>query len=310
MYNVKDIGKIAVLAGGPSSERDISIKSGLAVYNALKFEGCDVEWVEIDGGNIQKMLKSIAFDVAFIALHGRFGEDGTIQRILERMSIPYTGSGVMASRLALDKIASRRIFEGRGIPVPEYKVIDRRSGKQPDGFLLPVVVKPQKEGSSIGLSLARNRREFNRACKTAFEYGDKIIVEKFIKGREVTVGILDKKPLPVVEIIPKRVFYDFYAKYNDNRTEYKVPAALPDRLYKKAQALGLAAHNSLDCFDFSRVDMLLGEDNSIYVLEVNSIPGLTERSLLPKAAGAAGMIFSKLCLKLLQLAIKNRGRKK
>lgn len=309
MYNVKKFGKIAILAGGPSSEREISLKSGRAVYDALKREGCNVEWLELGGEDAEKALRSIPFDIAFIALHGRFGEDGTIQKILERMSIPYTGSGVMASRLALDKIASRRIFKKCRIPVPEYKVLNGRSIREPEGFSWPVVVKPQNEGSSIGLSLARNTREFKRACENAFKYSNKIIMERYIKGREITVGVLGDRVLPVVEIIPKRVFYDFHAKYKDVRTEYKVPAPLPKPLYKKAQNLGLAAHNALNCRDFSRVDMRLGEDNGIYVLEVNSIPGLTERSLLPKAAGAFGITFSELCLKLLQLALKNRYNK-
>lgn len=310
MYSAGRIGKIAVLAGGPSSEKEISIKSGRAVYSALKLEGCDVEWLDIDTRDTKKMLRGSAFDIAFIALHGRFGEDGAIQKILERMSIPYTGSGVTASQLALDKIASRKIFKKRGIPVPEYKIFNKQPIKHPEKFLWPLIVKPQSEGSSIGLSLAKSKKDFNVACKRAFEYSNKIIVEKFIKGREITVGILGKKALAVVEIIPKRIFYDFRAKYEDDKTEYSVPASLPIPLYRKAQDLGLAAHNALNCSDFSRVDMLLAEDNNIYVLEVNSIPGLTERSLLPKAANASGIPFGKLCLKLLQLAVKNKGKKK
>ncbi len=310
MYSPKKIGKIAVLAGGPSSERDISIKSGLAVYNALQREGCDVQWLEIGRGNPKKTVESIPFDVAFITLHGKIGEDGTIQRILERMSKPYTGSGVIASRLALDKIASRRIFKRRGIPVPKYSVLSRPPTGLPNEFLFPVVIKPRREGSSIGLSLARNKKEFVKACGKAFKYSRKIIVEEFIKGREITVGILERRALPVIEIIPKRTFYDFYAKYEDDETKYKVPATLSPRLYKRAQAIGLAAYNALDCRDFSRVDMRLGEDNKIYVLEVNTIPGLTERSLLPKAAGADGIDFNRLCLRLLQSAIRNKNNKR
>lgn len=309
MYNPERIGKVAVLAGGRSAERGISIKSGRAVYSALKLEGCDVEWLDIGTEDAGRRLRSVPFDVAFIALHGRFGEDGTIQRMLERMSVPYTGSGVTASRLALDKIASHRIFKRCGIPVPEFKILDRRSARPPERFSWPLVVKPQREGSSIGLSLARNKREFNAACEKAFEYGDKILVEKFIKGREITVGILGEKPLPVVEIIPRRAFYDFRAKYKDEMTEYKVPASLSPHLYRKAQALGIAAHKALSCRDFSRVDMLLEGDDNIYVLEVNSIPGLTERSLLPKAAKAAGVDFGKLCVKLLEMAIRREDAK-
>jgi len=310
LYNAKRIGKVAVLAGGPSSERGISIKSGLAVYNTLRHEGCRAEWLQLGKTNIEKTVQGVPFDVAFIALHGRIGEDGTIQKILERMSRPYTGSGVMASRLALDKIASRKIFKKRGIPVPNYRVLNIKTVKLPANFSFPVVVKPQREGSSIGLSLARNKREFRRACKKALEYSRKIIVERFIKGREITVGILGKRALPVVEIVPKQAFYDFYAKYKDGETEYKIPASLPRRLYKEAQTLGLEAYDALNCCDFSRVDMLLDENNKIYVLEVNTIPGLTKRSLLPKAAAASGIGFSSLCLKILELALRNKGKKK
>lgn len=311
MYNLDRGEKIAVLAGGPSSEREISIKSGRAVYNALKLKGCNIKWLELGKNDAEKELEKASFNVAFIALHGKFGEDGTIQRILERMSVPYTGSGVEASRLALDKIASRVIFEKKRMPVPDYIVIEKNKDEigLPRDFSWPIVVKPQNEGSSIGLSFANNKKQFKEACKKAFKYGDKIIIEKYIKGREITVGILGKTALPVIEIIPKRTFYDYFAKYNDSRTEYKVPASLPVGIYKKAQALGLACHNALGCSDFSRVDMLFGEDKKIYILEINSIPGMTERSLLPKAANSAGIDFGKLCLKLLQLAKQNKGKK-
>ena len=226
------------------------------------------------------------------------------------MSVPYTGSGVVASRLALDKIASRRIFKKHNIPVPEYTFIDRTSVKRSKKPVLPpaydkkfpLVVKPRSEGSSIGLSIVRNKREFKGACETAFKYSDKIIVEKFIKGKEITVGILDEKALPVVEIVPKRIFYDFYAKYKDSNTEYVVPARIPKHSYIKAQALGLTAHNALGCKDFSRVDMRLGEDGGIYILEVNTIPGLTAHSLLPKAAAKAGLSMSDLCIKIIEQA--------
>ncbi|MEA3305328.1 MAG: D-alanine--D-alanine ligase [Candidatus Omnitrophota bacterium] len=310
MSKAKKLGKIAVLAGGPSNERSVSIKSGRAVYNALKREGCDVVRLELADSNTKREIRKEPFNIAFIALHGRFGEDGTVQKMLERMSIPYTGSGSAASRLALDKITAQRIFKKRGIPAPEHAFIDRVSMERLKELPFPLVVKPRNEGSSIGLSVVRGRREFSNACELAFRYSSKIIVEKFIKGREITVGILDKKALPVVEIIPKRFFYDFYAKYRDSNTGYVVPADIPKDLCVRAQAIGLAAHNALGCKDFSRVDMKFDEDGSIYVLEVNTIPGLTARSLFPKAAGAAGMAFDKLCLKLLKLAVKNRYDKR
>ncbi|MDD5681694.1 MAG: D-alanine--D-alanine ligase, partial [Candidatus Omnitrophica bacterium] len=286
MYKAKGFGKIAVLAGGPSSERAISIKSGRAVYKALKETGCDVKWVDLDGYGFKSILRKIAPDIAFLALHGRFGEDGTVQKILESISIPYTGSGVAASRSALDKVQSKKIFEKNNIPMPSYAVFDRQTIKSAKTLSFPLVIKPRNEGSSIGLSLVKNESEFNSAAKKAFKYSKSIIVEQFIKGREITVGILDNMALPVVEIVPDRAFYDFYAKYKDKNTQYVVPAPLPESIYKKAQELGLASHDALKCKDFSRVDMILGDDGKIFVLEVNTIPGLTARSLLPKAAAA------------------------
>lgn len=309
MYKAKDYGKVAVLAGGPSSERAISIKSGRAVYKALKEAGCNAEWVSLDGCAFKNLLKKISPDIAFLALHGRFGEDGTVQKILEEISIPYTGSGVIASRSALDKIESKRIFQKNGIAIPPYKVFDKNTIKNAKDLSFPLIVKPRNEGSSIGLSLARDEKGFKSACKEAFKYSKNIIIEQFIKGREITVGILDDTALPVVEIIPDRDFYDFYAKYRDKKTRYVVPAPLPKDIYENAQKLGLAAHMALKCKDFSRVDMILGQDGKIFVLEVNTIPGLMARSLLPKAASAAGITFNDLCMKFLHLALKNKGSK-
>lgn len=309
MYNPRDFGRIAVLAGGPSSERAISIKSGRAVYKALRETGCNVELIELDGRGLKGVIGKASPDVAFLALHGRFGEDGTVQKALEDVSIPYTGSGVRASMRALDKIAAKKVFDGRGILIPPYRIFDRRAIKKLKRLSFPLVIKPRNEGSSIGLSVVKNKEEFDSACKKAFKYSDKIIAEQFIKGREITVGILDDTALPVVEIVPGREFYDFYAKYKDKNTRYVVPAPLPKDIYKKAQRLGLASHRALGCRDFSRVDMILGDDGRIFVLEVNTIPGLTARSLLPKAAGALGITFNDLCLKFLQLAFQNNGNK-
>ncbi|MBN1872102.1 MAG: D-alanine--D-alanine ligase [Candidatus Omnitrophica bacterium] len=309
MYNEIITRKIGVLAGGPSNERDISIKSGRAVYEALKRAGCAVAWIELGKSDMQRLLKKEEFDVAFIALHGAFGEDGSIQRLLKLMKKPYTGSGPLASKRALDKIASRRIFERNDIPFPEYRILRKSRAKIPNGLPFPLVVKPRFEGSSLGLSLARDKGEFYQSCRAAFRYSDDILVERFISGREITVGVLDRMPLPVVEIIHKGIFYDFNAKYNDKETRYVVPASLPQGIYKRAQALGLASHNALRCSDISRVDMLLDSEDNIYVLEVNSIPGLTERSLFPKAAGALGINFENMCLKLLDLAFKNNSKK-
>lgn len=207
-------GRIGVLMGGPSSEREISFKSGRAVYQALKEQGLEVVPLDI-GNNSLPRIKQAKISCAFIALHGKFGEDGTIQRILESLQIPYTGSGIIASELCLDKVASRRIFKDYNIPVPEYSVLQRSSGKSCLKGLkirFPVVVKPSSQGSSIGISFVDKGCALSKALKLAFSYDQTVIIEKYIKGREITVGILKNRPLPVVEIIPKRRFFDFQAK--------------------------------------------------------------------------------------------------
>ncbi len=313
--------KIAVLLGGQSSEREISIKSGTAVYEALLSLGLDVICIDVSGDPTGQIRQAKA-GVVFIALHGRFGEDGTIQAVLEKEKMPYTGSGPKASRLCMDKLASRRIFENAGLPVPEYIAIKKRNrarflalcckhrktipkiGVCPP-FSLPVVVKPNREGSSIGMSIVGDTKDLAKAINEAFSYDDNILVEKFIDGEDITVGILDDKPLPVVHIKPKYGVYDYTAKYTDGMSEYVVPAELEGRIIKEAQDLGLKAHNLLGCRCFSRVDMRLGKDKKIRVLEVNSIPGLTANSLLPKAAKAAGIDFAHMCLKM----VKNGARK-
>lgn len=297
-------GKIGVLAGGPSNERQISLKSGRAVYDALIAEKLDAVFLDVTG-DIASLLEKEKIGVAFIALHGKFGEDGQVQNILEGLRIPYTGSGVEASRLALDKIASRQIFMKNGIPVPRYKVLEKERYSTSDFSSLsaPMVVKPQLEGSSIGLSIVKDKQDLESAVDKAFQYGDKIVVEEYIDGREFTVGILDEKPLPVVEIVTRNKVYDFDAKYNAADTKYVVPAPLENDIYKRAQGLGLAAHRSLGCRSFSRVDIMMDDASNFYVLEVNTIPGMTERSLLPKAAAAEGLSFGKLCVKLIANAV-------
>ena len=222
------------------------------------------------------------------------------------MRIPYTGSGVIASYLCLDKIASRRIFKHHNIPVPEYDILSRKSWRKRLKELnlrFPVVVKPSSQGSSIGVTFVDKPRKLNRAINCGFNYDNTIIIEKYIKGKEITVGILEDKPLPVIEIVSKKSFFDFQAKYEKGKSDYIVPAKLPQRHYKRAQQLGLLAHKALGCCTFSRVDMILSK-GSLVVLEVNSIPGLTSRSLLPMAAGAGGISFTQLCLKIVQLGRK------
>lgn len=300
--------RIGILAGGPSSEREISLRSGKAVYSALLSENLDTIFLDV-WDDIYDIIKNSKIDVAFIALHGRFGEDGTVQKILEDADIPYTGSGVEASRLALDKLASKEIFIKSGIPIPKYIVFEKTDFKAKDAFnlKLPVVVKPQFEGSSIGLSVVKEKGSLKEAIDKAFEYGRKIILEEYIDGRELTVGIFEDMPLPVIEIMTRDKVYDYQAKYNDPDTKYIVPAPVEKRIYEKAQALGARAHKALGCRCFSRVDMMADKAGNIYVLEVNTIPGMTERSLLPKAAQASGLDFNQLCVKIVENALNKIG---
>ena len=305
----KQFGRVGVLMGGPSTEREISLKSGKAVYESLRQSGLEVVGIDIETDNIEKnirLIKSYNINCAFIALHGRFGEDGQIQEILDILKILYTGSGTLASRLAMDKIASRRIFEINGLRVPRYKTLDRFSynanWKVHNNLALPLVIKPATHGSSIGLSIVDKEKDLNKAVDVAFGFDERILIEEYIKGREVTVGILDDRALPVIEIIPKKRFFDYEAKYQIGMTDYVVPAKLEESIAKKIQSVALSAHKLLGCFGCSRVDMILSKDNTPFVLEVNTIPGLTSISLLPKAAKVVGIEFPDLCLKLIKLA--------
>jgi D-alanine-D-alanine ligase len=304
------LGRIGVLMGGPSSERKISLKSGHAVLGALKKRALQTVAIDIKTDNAQENASLIRYhkiDCAFIALHGRFGEDGAIQRILEKLKIPYTGSGVKASRLAMDKVASRRIFVASGLNVPAYKTLSKASynhGNCRVGFIFgrPVVIKPVTHGSSIGLSIIAPGENLKKAIELGFRYDERIIIEEYIEGREMTVGILDEEALPVIEIIPKKLFFDFEAKYRPGMTDYVVPAKLDRVISAGLRKAALRAHRLLGCFGFSRVDMILSNDNRPYVLEINSIPGLTAHSLLPKAAKSNGIEFDDLCIKLIKLA--------
>lgn len=307
--SLNQIGRIGVLMGGPSSEREISLKSGRAIYGALKQVGLDVVAVDIGTDNVEeniRLIKSHRINCAFVALHGRFGEDGKIQEILETINIPYTGSGVEASRLGMDKIASRKIFEKYGLAVPRYKTVDKLSydanWKFTDNIVFPAVVKPATHGSSIGLSIVDEKDGLGPALDLAFQYDERILIEEYIRGREVTVGILDDWALPVIEIIPKRRFFDYTAKYQSGMTDYVVPAELEEEIARKVQSTAALAHKLLGCSGCSRVDMILSEDNIVYILELNSIPGFTETSLLPKAANVVGIDFTQLCIKLIESA--------
>lgn len=296
----KGYGRIGVLMGGPSAEREVSIRSGKAILEALLSKGYDARPVEL-GMPAKEELKSLRIDTAFIALHGTFGEDGQIQAMLEELNIPYTGSKVKASRLGMDKVASRKLFEKNRLFVPRYEVLT--NGTRPAlEFGKQIVVKPSAQGSSVGVTIAEKQKELEEAIDKAFGFGDAVILEEFIEGKELTVGILDDKPLPVIQLVPKRRFYDEVAKYTSGMTEYLVPAPISKMESDMAQDAAIRAHRCLGCASFSRVDMILSREERIIVLEVNTIPGMTQLSLLPKAALAAGMGFAELCERMLRSA--------
>ena len=308
LHHAKDrFGKIGVLMAGPSSEKKISLKSGQAVCAALKKSGFRAVPVIIKSDRLEdniRLLKSKKIDCAFIALHGRFGEDGGIQKILQSLKIPYTGSKVKASRLAMDKIASREIFQRHGLKVPRSRVFKKGSysGIDLGDLSLPLVVKPAAHGSSIGLSIIDKLKDIPQAINLAFAFDKRIIIEEYIKGRELTVGILEEKAMPIIEIVPKHAFFDYQAKYKKGLTDYIVPAKLSLVVASRVREAALTAHRLLGCFGCSRVDIILNERQEPFVLEVNTIPGLTETSLLPKAAKRIGIGFTSLCLKLIELA--------
>ena len=319
-----DRKRVGVLMGGPSSERHISIKSGKAVCRALINKGMEVVLLELEESpnmngyrdRVMQKIQESNIEVAFIALHGRFGEDGAMQRILEDMRIPYTGSNAYASEHSMDKLASKDLFRSNSIPIPIHKVFFKEEASHNIGLDngldeqvyfkelgLPLVVKPSNEGSSIGLSIVDNKKDFLEALNSSFKYSNKIIIEQYIPGREITVGILEDKPLPVVEILPNKRFFDFEAKYRKGLAEYKVPAEIKEDVCKRCQNVALGAHKAVGARFFSRVDMILSAENKPVVLEVNTIPGLTEMSLFPKAAQAAGIDFDQLILKILESAL-------
>jgi D-alanine-D-alanine ligase len=295
--------RIGVLAGGCSKEREVSLKSGKAVFDVLLAAGLDVIFVDIKEES-ESFVEEFDFNVAFIVLHGGFGEDGAIQRILEDKGIPYTGSGPAASHLAFDKILSKNVFIEGGVPVPEWMIAEANDGVSCENVKLPCVIKPGTEGSSIGLSVVSSMNEFSGALKKAGLCGGQIVIEQYIPGRELTVGILDDEPLPVVEIISDDGVFDFKAKYEDDSTGYVVPAKIDTSICREAQRLGEKAHSLLGCRCFSRVDMRLAPSGELFVLEVNTIPGFTERSLLPLAAKSVGVTFENLCLRIMNNAIQ------
>jgi len=294
--------RVGVLMGGLSKEREISLKTGKAVAKALSGKGYRVHSIDV-GRDIAEVLIKEKIECAFIALHGRFGEDGTIQGMLELMGIPYTGSGVLASALAIHKIMAKKVFACEKIPTPSFEVFYRgeieRGELRKISVPLPLVVKPAREGSTIGISIVRREEELIPAFKTAGDYDEEILVEEFVKGKEITVAILDGLALPIIEIAPRSGFYDYHAKYTKGETEYILPARIPREKYLYAQEVALKAYQVFGCSGCVRVDMMADEDGNPYVIDVNTMPGMTETSLVPQAAAYAGIPFEDLAERIL-----------
>lgn len=298
--------KIAVLMGGLSAEREISFKTGRAVEQALRNLG--YETVAIDAGrDLVDRLREAGPDAVFIALHGKYGEDGIVQGVLELMGLPYTGSGVLASAVAMDKAAAKKIMSAAGIPTPDFVEFTREtwdSRSMPElPFSFPAVVKPPCEGSAIGITIVDSIDALRKALETGFKEYDRLMVEAFVDGRELTVGILDDTALPVVEIIPDGEFYDFDAKYTAGMSRHLVPAPVPESTAVMAQQTALSVHRAIGCKGATRIDIRLDHVTSQpWVLEINTIPGMTETSLLPEAAASAGIGFDDLVERILLTA--------
>jgi len=286
--------KIGVLMGGKSSEREISLKSGTAILQSLLRMGYNA--VGIDAGDrLIATLMQKTIEIAFISLHGRWGEDGTVQGLCELMGIPYTGSGVLGSSIAMDKTIMKHILMGLQIPTPPYAVFTQKSKIQ---FPLPFVVKPANEGSTIGISIVQTNKEKNRAIQQAFAYDKKILIERYIDGPEITVGIVNGRLLPIIEVRPSTGFYDFKAKYTQGMTEYIIPATISKRVERTAYAIASTIYESFELSGCVRIDMLVDKATP-QVIDINTSPGMTETSLVPKAWGYLGKTFDELVEELL-----------
>jgi D-alanine-D-alanine ligase len=307
--------RVAVLMGGRSAERQVSLHTGAQVAEALRSLGHDVTQIDAAEADFVRQLEACGADVCFIALHGRFGEDGTVQGLLELLGMPYVGSGVLASALAMDKVISKQLFAYARLPSPDFvalrsdrpfdaEEITRRLGSK-------VVVKPANEGSAIGVTVVNTAEDLPKGIAEAFRYDDSVLVEQFVPGVEVTVGVLgNTEPfaLPTLEVVPEHEFYDYESKYVPGMSTHIVPARLSEAAREECQRVSLEAHRLLGCRGMSRADTIVAEDGRVYLLEVNTIPGMTTTSLLPDAARAAGIEFPELCAKLVGWALEDAGR--
>jgi D-alanine-D-alanine ligase len=297
--------KVAVLYGGRSAEREVSLRTGAGCAEALRQKGYDAVLVDVDL-EVAARLRQLRAEVAFIALHGRFGEDGAIQGLLESMGIPYTGSGVLASALGMDKVFSKLLFHDHGIPTAEHRVFAHQAiagvtvADLPFG--LPAVVKPAAEGSSVGVHIVHEAGELGPALADAASFHGEVIVERYLRGTEVNVAVLDGRALGAIEIVPSREFYDYTAKYTPGMTQYFFPARLPPEVTRRVCQEAESAHAALGCAGVTRVDFIVTADGTPFILEVNTMPGMTATSLVPKIAAGIGLSFADLCERLLESA--------
>lgn len=296
----RNFGKVAVLLGGRSAEREISLQSGQAVLTTLLESGVDAQAFDPAQQSLE-MLKQQGFDKAFIALHGRFGEDGTIQGVLEWLGIPYTGSGVMASALAMDKWRTKLVWQAAGIRSPRFEMLEENSHFEQvaENLGLPLIIKPAREGSTIGLSKVHHKEDVAAAYRLAAQHDALVLAEEFIAGKELTVAILGETPLPVVRIEVAGDLYDYEAKYLSDATQYFCPSGLPAEQEKAIQQQALQAYRVLGCEGWGRVDLILDAAGEFYFLEANTSPGMTNHSLVPMAARTAGILFAELVLSIL-----------
>ena len=302
--------EIGILLGGVSAERDISLKTGEAMFQALKARGYRVQKVFVDA-DIDRVLRQTTLDVAVIALHGTYGEDGCIQGMLETMGIPYTGSGVLPSALAMDKLKSKELFRLYNVPTPSYYVVRSsdldRLEQIHSSFGFPSFVKPRSGGSSVGAGEAKSLAELKQRCEDAARFDEWVLVERLIRGREVAVGLLDGNALGAIEIEPKGGFYDYKSKYQAGQSEYHFPARLSPTRYQGVLNLAERSVQAVGATGATRVDLLVTSDENEYVLEVNTLPGMTPTSLLPKIAAGAGYDFGDLCEAILERAALHAG---
>ena len=297
---------IAVLKGGPGAERDVSLASAAGVAKALRSRGMEVTEIDVRDGNFA-LPENV--EIAFNIIHGTLGEDGELQRILDERGVVYTGEGAAGSRLAFDKIATKQTFVKHGVPTAEFEII--QAGERPQ-MPPPFVVKAPRQGSSVGVSIVKNAEQIDAALRDVAQYDETLLIEKFVPGKELTVGVLGELALPIIEILPKQDFYDFKNKYpflnpgGGGGAEHLCPASLDEATTRRLQEIALAAHRALGLEVYSRVDFVLRPDGEPFVLEINTIPGMTEVSLLPEAAAAAGISYGELCERIIELSLEKR----